>query len=106
MSRDCVRFTIMASNFHESGDKIMKLIQSTLGATLAETMAMRANAEHFGLVEVICRPSQFARFLINRAKFVRVNRFQELKAVLFVPEPDIEAVPVYKLDKRQNIQEL
>lgn len=99
-SRDCVRFTILDSNFHENGSLFVALIRDTLGATTDEAVAMRANAEHFGSVEVICRPSQFARFLINRSKFVRVNRFQELNAVLFVPEPVDEVIPVYKLDER------
>jgi hypothetical protein len=40
------------------------------------------------MVVVICRPSQFARFLIYRNDFGGRNSFKELAPVLFSPEPE------------------
>lgn len=48
---------------------------------------------------IVCRPSQFARFLIYRAELVlrcssssMVNGFQDLQATLFVPEEEVPSV--------------
>jgi hypothetical protein len=42
----------------------------------------------FTHITVVCRPSQFARFLIYRNDNGGKNSFKELKPELFVPEPN------------------
>jgi hypothetical protein len=85
MSKDRVRFYIKNYYFKECRDfkKVLRESLGVLDLTFHE-MANVASGEK-GEVEVICRPSQFARFLIHRSGVVNNNRFQELRAELFVP---------------------
>jgi len=45
-------------------------------------------------VTVVCRPSQFARFLIYRNDNGGKNSFKELRAELFTPEPTPDIIDV------------
>lgn len=37
---------------------------------------------------IVCRPSQFARFIIYRSEHIQTNRIAQLGAVLFTPGDD------------------
>lgn len=86
MSKDRVRFYIKNYYFTECRD-FKKVLRESLGVgdMVFHDMANTACGGK-GEVEVICRPSQFARFLIHRSGVVSNNRFQELRAELFVPQ--------------------
>lgn len=83
MSKDRVRFTINSHVIKRTG--IVELLR-----------------EVFGLVEVwpnmkiICRPSQFCRFMIKRNEMDMTNGFKELEPELFTPTPNTGAVDVSK----------
>jgi hypothetical protein len=84
MSRDRVRFTIDAFCDNATRDAFKK----AFGAALLQK---------FGPVTtttVICRPSQFARFMIYRNDFGGKNSFKELKPELFNPEPQPDLIDV------------
>jgi len=49
----------------------------------------RLSYESWGGVWIVCRPSQFARFLIYRDEAGIKNGFKDLKPELFVPEPKL-----------------
>jgi hypothetical protein len=88
MSKDRVKFVLPAYYF-EYVDKIRALLTGALGVTPDQYVRMRDTAQINGMVEVICRPSQFARFLIMREKAGYQNMFKELKAELIVPVPPV-----------------
>lgn len=86
-SKDRVKFRIMASMFSGNPHSLVSLLSNTLGIDYAACSALHEQAKTFGYVEIICRPSQFARFLIHRNRLGFPNGFKELEAELFVPEP-------------------
>lgn len=80
MSNDRVRFFLTERHFCFEG---RKLVQSAFNMTKLEiSKTIRENPDGFWIV---CRPSQFARFLIYRNGSEVSNSFVELKPTL-VPE--------------------
>lgn len=73
MSKDRVKFFLTDIDDNKSG-------------------TIRAAGDAFGRPKflwektIVCRPSQFARFLIYRSKYISNNRFAQFKAELFTPE--------------------
>ena len=84
MSRDRVRFTI--DTYTDSATR--SAFHAAFGAHLP------ARTGPVTTVEVICRPSQFARFLIFRNDNGGKNSFKELKPELFTPESSNQPIDV------------
>jgi len=81
MSKDRVRFTFTDADSNKSA-----CIQA---AVKAFGMRMSQAYEAFNTAAtIICRPSQFARFLIYRSQNVTCNRFQQFEAELVTPKLD------------------
>jgi hypothetical protein len=85
MSHDRVKFFIGKQYF---GPKLGEVLSQAFGYPESNkgswTNRMRDYSEGFYLV---CRPSQFARFMILRDAAGLVNGFKDLHAELFVPQP-------------------
>ena len=79
MSKDRVRF-ILTDN-RRNKDACVKAAQRAFGMDLYAARAAFDNE-----ATIICRPSQFARFVIYRSQDVTCNAFQQFKAELFMPE--------------------
>lgn len=96
MSKDRVRFTIPANKMFFSSrefDGYKTLCKQVFGLELP------SGATHFNNdVTIICRPSQFARFLIIRNEMGLQNSFKELKPELFTPKPE-PTVMVFDVSK-------
>lgn len=86
MSKDRVRFTIPSCRLEKkvSGDRMRNIIQRAFGECLGRCK--------WSDVTIICRPSQFARFLIYGEEAGLQNMFAELKAEFFVPDDQKETV--------------
>jgi len=74
MSKDRVRFQLGPCISYE----VAKLVKDTLGVDAPSFYTLDP-------VTIICRPSQFARFLIERNNRGMANGFKELRPELFVP---------------------
>jgi len=80
-SRDRVRFKIPSCRLSKHGSESLQyreLVAEVFGETLGRC--------DWGDVIIICRPSQFARFVIRRHEMGIQNMFAELEAELFTPE--------------------
>ena len=95
MSRDRVSFKLPVQ--YLANYQMMQLVDEIFETSLqAKAMdAVRCNLP----LQIICRPSQFARFLIMRNKRGFRNGFKELEAELFYPEPE---PPVFIVDVSKN----
>lgn len=84
MSRDRVRFTIQpyGADTATAAAFCKAFGRSFPGAPMGQT------------VTVVCRPSQFARFLIYRNDNGGRNLFKELGPTLFTPQPKIDEIDV------------
>ena len=82
MSKDRVRFVIPGSRLSTScdADKYRQLVEDVFGECLGRC--------DWHDVTIICRTSQFARFMIERHRRGIQNQFSELKPELFMPEPE------------------
>ena len=98
MSRDRVKFTIPYNRLMAgsgSGEKLRQL--------LIEVFNVRIPANQYGPVEITCRPSQFARFLILRNDRGLLNGFKELNPKLFTPRENQSRVDdTLKIDVATN----
>ena len=83
MSKDRVRFKIggykLSASSKES-DGYRKLLKDVFNLDCYDKC-------DYSDIEIICRPSQFARFMIKRHSIGLQNTFSELGATLFTPEP-------------------
>jgi hypothetical protein len=77
MSRDRVRFVLDVSNACAA---TRKAFQRAFGQSLSWTPGACVSVK-----TIICRPSQFARFLIYRNEEGGRNGFKMLEATLFTP---------------------
>jgi hypothetical protein len=80
MSRDRVRFKLDASN---ADSATRRAFTSAFGQSLPHRPGYSFSPG--GKVVIVCRPSQFARFLIFRNANDGKNSFKELEAELFTP---------------------
>ena len=95
MSKDRVRFWIDHRYFQQRGmyDVLKKVFN------LDENRARAAQTGPYEGFWIVCRPSQFARFMIYRNEAGIKNGFMDLKAVLFTPEtPDYYTQLAHTLD--------
>ena len=100
MSRDRVRFTIQPRHFcGTSRDQglFRDILYDVFGIDRAVTFS-RMEEE----VTIVCRPSQFARFLIARNIAGLRNGFQELKPEMFILEEESPKPVVYNVSKRHH----
>jgi hypothetical protein len=93
MSHDRVEFKLSADQLGKSG---------MYGVILA-AFGLRLKISYHGCqdITIICRPSQFARFLILRNDAGIPNSFMQLEARLFLPKPEAE-VTVYDTSRNPN----
>ena len=77
MSHDRVRFVIPARRLVSA--KFATVIKATLGIELPVGASDEA-------IVIVCRPSQFGRFIVQRNKAGLQNSVKELKPDLFIPE--------------------
>jgi hypothetical protein len=91
MSNDRVHFTMP----YETGTEVNIAARKAamFAFNLSETEARRCMTESS---RMICRPSQFARFLIKRNELGGRNNFKELNAELVMPPDHISVVDVSK----------
>ena len=82
MSRDRVRFElpecVLKHVGSTSGDAVRKALHEAFGIDIYPSMRICSRT-------IVCRPSQFARFLILRNEYGGTNSFKELNAELFIP---------------------
>lgn len=81
MSKDRVRFTL-TSNMTRC-HRYQQLVEDTLGIPASD---VKKYGDAYKPMTVVCRPSQFARFLIVRNNREIQNGFKELEPHLFHPE--------------------
>ena len=79
MSKDRVEFKLPAHKLRER--KVQQLLKETLGI---DEFPSTYGCDH--VITFVCRPSQFARFLIRRNELNFQNSFKELEPRLFTPE--------------------
>ena len=91
MSKDRVRFVIPHCELDKR--KLQEVAEETLSISQSDILAAKSRYE--GLT-IICRPSQFARFLIARNEAGLPNGFKCLEPVLFVPVPENNPIDVSK----------
>ena len=90
MSHDRVHFTIPAQYLHKS--TIRDCIFETLGIAGSQLIRMGRDDQD---LHIICRPSQFARFVILRhVKYGEPNNMACLNMRLVVPLKEAEAIDV------------
>lgn len=85
MSRDRVSFEIGEGYFcsRSRQNKMSEVLERAFGISESEIdCQIRTN----GCVQIVCRPSQFARFLIWRNDAGINNGFKDLQAKLFTPK--------------------
>lgn len=96
MSTDRVKFTIPM--YYESTPskkkKMQRILQSAFDISFRESNDMFNSG--CGDPVIICRPSQFARFLIYRHAIGLQNQFKELEAELYEEKTDGHVIDVHK----------
>lgn len=99
MSKDRVHFTVRQCYLER--ETIRQCIKETLGINI--TTGRSAHGDYHSMyndLHVICRPSQFARFVILRhVKYGEPNNMACLNMKLVVPEPE---VPVHDVSMNEN----
>ncbi|UVV66747.1 hypothetical protein [Brucella anthropi] len=93
MSRDRVKFKF--AGYEKAREPNVSAAIQAFGMSLSEAGNAYAHEK-----TIVCRPSQFARFLILRDKFAdekgcsSVNAFRQLNAILFTPEESASPIDV------------
>jgi hypothetical protein len=90
MSRDRVHFEMRDNNCNHHATA--NAASRAFGMSACDARRMLEKADYAPVV-VVCRPSQFARFMIYRSEHVKTNTFAQFKAVLKDAD-DIERVDV------------
>ncbi len=91
MSQDRVRFWL-PSNYYNTGHSVImcSVLRDAFGLSYGQSeRVMKDNELGFWIV---CRPSQFARFMIYRNNAGIKNGFMDLKSELFTPLSDTQDV--------------
>jgi hypothetical protein len=88
MSYDRVKFRIPGRSSGDSSKHYLPALAALRAAFGMDERTYRSKSgSGYRDVEIICRPSQFARFMIKRNDAGGSNGFRELKPELFQPEP-------------------
>jgi hypothetical protein len=96
MSRDRVHFELDTYNLNHATRKAFK---QAFGTDLVVSYP-KPGSPTVATMKIICRPSQFARFLIYREMAGGQNLFKALKAHL---EPAELPVPIMDVSSNQNV---
>lgn len=97
MSRDRVRFTVPShriNKHHREAEVCRNVIKSIFGLDL--------EIAEWEDVTIVCRPSQFARFLIARNIAGLTNGFKELKPEMFILKEEEPKPIVYNVSKEHH----
>ncbi len=97
-SHDRVKFRLVLNSDQRVSPTVQEMLKSTLGLRLDELPGAGDNYCR----EVICRPSQFARFMIGRNDIGMRNGFKELDAVLFTPNNNGMSRPPADVSRRHS----
>ncbi|ADD21643.1 hypothetical protein [Caulobacter phage Cd1] len=92
MSKDRVHFFLPGQHANDGDSRTVAVDRAAVeafGLPLSHAKAIRKRR-----VEIVCRPSQFARFLIFRNVYGGVNDFKGLEAKLVTPPAPPEQVDV------------
>lgn len=94
MSKDRVRFqpALRVGSSYFASCSRAELLCECFGLTLNKAEKIVSRHSSKGDIWIICRPSQFARFMIRRNELGWSNTFKELNAELFTPEESCEQV--------------
>lgn len=87
MSYDRVRF-FLSDCYYNSGckrDAMRAVLNKAFGLSCDHSAQYMAST--YGGFYIICRPSQFARFMVYRNEAGQKNGFMDLQVKLFTPEP-------------------
>ncbi len=92
MSHDRIRFVIDDCYYNNPGkvNALRGVLEKAF--TLGRSRSAQLMSNDYGGFYIICRPSQFARFLIYRNDAGIKNGFIDLQAKLFVPPPKLTAL--------------
>ncbi len=88
MSHDRIRFFISSSSYYNTQrqrDCLRSVLEKAFD--MSPCLSEKYMAQNYGGFFVVCRPSQFARFMIFRDAAGLKNGFIDLQANLYVPEP-------------------
>lgn len=98
MSGDRVRLVIPER--YLTNGKVIQAVKQAFGLTDDEIHSARVR-DHYGNrgLEVICRPSQFGRFVILRNESGTANSIKDLEPELFFPKPAESPIDV---SRRKN----
>lgn len=83
MSKDRVRFYLIDHSSHTNTQRLAQNIASQKAFKLSPHITEAAARKR---VPIICRPSQFARFLIYRGEAGGQNLIKALEPVLYTPD--------------------
>lgn len=93
MSKDRVRFSVPISRFQSAlsgcdADTYSDIVCDTMGMKRNDLRCAVSDAKRSfeDRIHFVCRPSQFARFVIARNDAGLCNRFKEIEPGLFTPE--------------------
>jgi len=98
LTRDLVKFRLCLNSDQYRSPAVTEMLKKTLGLNPNELPTPAMNYTR----TVICRPSQFARFLIGRNDVGMRNGFKELDAVLFTPDVEGQSAPPVDVTKRYS----
>jgi len=98
MSRDRIEFSIPFNRL--TNTKYRNLVKECFGLTEEEIPKYHSNS-YKRKFELLCRPSQFARFIVLRNVQGMDNMVHELDAKLITPEPPVkQPLPVWDRPNR------
>lgn len=86
MSKDRVRFTIRRDKAIDMAEVMKSAFD--LRCHQIQSMRGRSGANGYEYITIVCRPSQFGRFIVHRCNLGYENLVRELQAELFTPAPD------------------
>lgn len=94
MSKDRIRFIVPSYRIHRGADcsRIRSLLKEIFGITDKELRAVPVGRD----LTIVCRPSQFGRYIVRRNEEGCTNWVREMSPVLFTPnEPEITEIDVH-----------
>jgi hypothetical protein len=105
MSGDRVRIVLPERRMKR--DAFMRAAQEAFSLSAGELAALPKCQDHYlnGGVEVICRPSQFGRFMILRNEYGDDNSVKDLQPELFRPTPVKQPLDVSRRKNEYNAKQ-
>lgn len=102
MSRDRVRFTLTGSMLNKCRMDECLNKAFNINVRTAESYLNYDREHDSKSMVIICRPSQFARFLIYRNEVDIDNAFKAIKPELFIPDPKKAPLDVSTHESRKH----